>query len=147
MLTVTRHPLLARLLEQRCRFLFLALFVLLIAMAFLGDTVHGRVIVAFINAIVLLTAVAAVGRSRLSLVIVLLLVVPAIAFRVLGLEASTPGYFALALGFGVIFYAFTIAELLDYVLRRDLLTEDKLYGAVAAYLLIAVFWASLSGVL
>src|SRR5215831_4778287 len=143
--TVTRHPLWALLLERRCLFLFLALLALLIAMAFLGDTVHGRVILAFVNATVLLTAVAAVGRSQFSLVIGVLLVVPALAFRVLSLESSTPGYFASALGFSAIFFAFIIGELLHYVLRRDLMTEDKLYGAVAAYMLIAVLWASLYG--
>src|SRR5574337_107585 len=37
--------------------------------------------------------------------------------------------------------------LLHYVLRRDEMTPDKLYGAVAAYIMIAIFWAYLFGVL
>jgi len=144
---LTRHLLFAPLLEQRCFFLFMALLALIIAMAFLGDTVQGRLILAFINVLVLLTAVAAVGRSRFSLVIGVLLIIPALAFRLLATESSTPGHLTLAWGFGAVFLAFTLAELLHYVLRRDVMTADKLYGAVAAYMLIAMLWAFLYGVL
>jgi hypothetical protein len=138
---------LAQILEQRCFFLFLALLALLIALPFLAETAHGRLIITIVNVIVLLTAVAAVGRSRLSIVFALVLVTPALAFRFLSLESSLPGYLALSLGFNAAFYTFILADLLHYVLRRDVMTGDKLYGAVAAYILIAVLWANLHGVL
>jgi hypothetical protein len=138
---------LAKILEQRCFFLFLALLALLIAVPFLGETAHGPVILTLVNVIVLLTAVAAVGRSRFSFVIAILLVVPALVFRFMALESSLPGHLALSWGFGAVFYTFILAELLNYVLRRDLMTADKLYGAVAAYMLVAILWAHLHGVL
>jgi len=144
---VTRRPLLAWVLDQRCFFLFLALLTLLIALPFLGETVPGRLILTFVNVTVLLTAVAAVGRSWYSFVIAILLVVPALAFRLLALESSQPGHLVLSWGFSAVFYAFTLADLLHYVLRRDLMTADKLYGAVVAYLMVAVLWAQLHGVL
>lgn len=143
---VRRNPRLAQILDQRCFFLFLALLSLLIAVPFLSETAHGPVILTVVNVIVLLTAVAAVGRSRFSFVIAVLLVVPALAFRFLALQSSLPGHFALSWGFGAVFYAFILAELLNYVLRRDLMTADKLYGAVAAYILVAILWANLHGV-
>jgi hypothetical protein len=59
----------ARMLEQRCFLLFLAMLALLIATPFLGGTAHGRIIVNLCNVIVLVAAVAAVGRSTLSFVI------------------------------------------------------------------------------
>ena len=118
----------------------------LIALPFLAGTAHGPVILTVVNVIVLLTAVAAVGRSWLSFVIAVILVLPALVFRFLALESSLPGYFALSWGFAAVFYAFILANLLQYVLRRDFMTSDKLYGAVAAYILIAVFWANLHGV-
>jgi hypothetical protein len=138
---------LAQMLEQRCFFLFLALLALLIALPFLSETAHGRVILTLVNVTVLLTAVAAVGRSRFSFVIAFILVLPALAFRFLALRESSPGYFALSWGFGAAFYTFILADLLHYVLRRDMMTADKLYGAVAAYILVAVLWANLHGVL
>jgi hypothetical protein len=96
---------------------------------------------------VLLTAVAAVGRSWFSFVIAFILVLPALVFRLLALESNSPGYLALSWGFNAVFYTFTLANLLNYVLRRDFMTADKLYGAVAAYMLVAILWAFLYGVL
>ena len=144
---VTRHPLLERILDQRCFFLFLALLALLMALPFLGETVHGRLILTFVNVTVQLTAIAAVGRSRISLVIALLLVAPALAFRLLARDSNLPEHLVLSWGFGALFYAFVLAELLQYVLRRDFMTADKLYGAVVAYLMVAILWAQLHGVL
>ena len=143
----TRNLRLAQMLEQRCFFLFLALLALLIALPFLSETTHGRLILTLVNVIVLLTAVAAVGRSRFSFVIAFILVLPALVFRFLALESGETGHFALSWGFGAVFYAFTLANLLHYVLQRDMMTADKLYGAVAAYILVAILWANLHGVL
>ena len=144
---VTRDPRLAWMLERRCLFLFLALVALLIALPFLSEIAHGPIILTLVNITVLLTAVAAVGRTRFSFIIAVFLVVPALVFRLLALESGAPGYLALSWGFNAVFYAFILVDLLYYVLRRDLMTEDKLYGAVAAYILVAIFWASLYGVL
>ncbi|MGH8757875.1 MAG: ion channel, partial [Burkholderiales bacterium] len=134
-------------LRQRCFLLFLALLALLVAIPFLSETVHGRGVIGFLNLIILVTAVAAVGRSRLSFVIAILLGLPTLAFQILALQSGLPGHFALSWGFGAAFYAFTLAHLLHYVLRRDMMTADKLYGAVAAYIMVAILWAFLHGVL
>jgi Na+/citrate or Na+/malate symporter len=75
-----------------------------------------------------------------------ILILPALVFRFLALAASLPGYLALSWGFNAVFYVFILANLLQYVFRRDFMSRDKLYGAVAAYLLVAVFWANLHGV-
>ena len=145
--TVTRHPRLEQLLQQRCFFLFLALLALLIAIPFLSETAHGRELVGLLNFIVLVTAVAAVGRSRLPFVIAILLGLPTLAFQIMALQSGSAGHFALSWGFGAAFYAFTLVHLLQYVLRRDMMTADKLYGAVAAYIMVAIMWAFLYGVL
>jgi hypothetical protein len=144
---ITDHPRMAKLLERRCFFLFMALLSLLVALPFLAETAHGRMILTLVNVTVMLTAVAAVGRSRFSFVIALTLVMPALAFRFLALGSSLPEYSALSSGFNALFYAFVLADLLHYVLRRDVMTGDKLYGAVSAYILVAVLWANLHGVL
>jgi hypothetical protein len=133
-------------LEQRCFLLFLAMLVLLVALPFLGETAHGPVILFAVNVTILLTAVAAVGRSRSSFVIAVVLVVPSIVFRILALGSSLPGYLTLTWGCNAVFYAYILANLLHYVLRRDFMTSDKLYGAVAAYMLVALLWANLHGV-
>jgi len=124
----------------------MALLGLLLSVPFLSEFTYGRVILTLVNVTVMLTAVAAVGRTRFSLLIAVLLVAPAVVFRFLALAFSEVGYLALSAGFNAAFYAFVLGDLLYYVLRRDVMTDDKLYGAVAAYMLVAIFWASLYGV-
>jgi len=144
---VTRHPRLERILDQRCFLLFLALLTLLVATPFLADTVNGRRLVGVLNFIVLATAVTAVERSRISFAFAILLGLPTLSFQILALQSGLQEHLALSWGFGAAFYAFTIAHLLHYVLRRDNMTADKLYGAVASYIMIAILWAFLYGVL
>src|SRR5512143_3110420 len=109
---VTLHPRWGQILDQRCFFLFLALLALMIALPFLAETAHGRLVLTFVNVTVMLSAVAAVGRSRLSFVIAVVLVAPALVLRFLALELNQPGYFALSQGFNAAFYAFVLADLL-----------------------------------
>ena len=141
------HPRLAQLLQHRCFLLLLALLSFLVAVPFLSPTTPGRFIVNLINVIILMTAATVVGRSARSLAIAFLLAVPVLAFQLLALQSKEPGHFTLTWGFAAVFYAFTVANLLQYVLRRDTMTEDKIYGAVATYILIAILWAYLDGVL
>lgn len=138
---------LMQILEKRCFFLFLALLALIVAVPFLSESHYGHIILVIVNVSVFLTAVAAVGRSRLSFIIAVILVLPTLVFRFLALELNLPGYFALSWGLNAIFYLFILVNLLHYVLLRDVMTSDKLYGSVAAYLLIAIFWAQLHGLI
>src|SRR5207247_4819150 len=144
---VTTHLRLAQMLEQRCFFLFLALLALLVAIPFLGETAHGRVIIVLVNISMLVTAVAAVGRSRLSLAIAIALAVPTLTFQLLVLQSGDSGYKALSWGCNAVLYTFTLAYLLHYVLRKHKITADKLYGAIPAYMLIAILCVFVRGVL
>lgn len=143
----TPHPRWEQILEHRCFFLFAAMLIMLIAMPFLVGVAHGRLIIGVINITMLITAVAAVGRSKFSLIFAFILAVPTLTFQVLALESGDAGHFALSWSFNATFYALTLARLLHYVLHRDVMTADKLYGAVAAYMLVAILWAFLDGVL
>jgi Ion channel len=137
--------LLQKMLEQRCKLLFWALLILLVAIPFLGETSHGQVLLVVVNVAVLLAAVAAVGRTRASFLIAVMLVGPALVFRFLAIRSGSPGDSAMAYGFNAAFYLFILGSLMQYVFRLDLMSRDKLYGAVAAYILIAIFWAQLHG--
>jgi hypothetical protein len=138
---------LAHLLERRCFLLFLSLLTLLLTMGFLGGTTHGRAAIGLLNAVVLLTAVASVGRTRLAIVTALLIAVPTFGFQIMALQSESPAHLVLSLGCAAVFYAYTIVHLLHYVLRRDRMTADKLYGAVAVYVMVAILWAFVFGVL
>lgn len=128
---------------QRCFYLFVTLLAF-IALAPFIDAEHGGIIVRnLINAFVILAAVAAVGRSLLSFLVVLALAAPALAFRWMSLEPGNPALFDLALRLDAAVYVATIALLLRYVFDREVLTADRLWGAAAAYLMIGVLWSFL----
>jgi hypothetical protein len=132
-----------KLLEQRCLLLFLALVALLVALPILGETPRGQAILVCIHITILLTAIAAVGRTRGSIVIATILVLPVLFFRLLSLKSGQPEQLALTYGLNAVFYVFVLTNLLRYVFRLDVMSRDKLYGAVAAYILIAIFWSYL----
>ena len=130
----------ARVFTQRCFYLFFALLLLLVAVPFLGQTVGGRIAANGINLLILLAAIAAVGRSTSSFLIGLLLAVPTVAFQLLGLSLSETRYLALSWMFGAAFYFATIAYLLRYVFSPEAMSADKLYGAASVYLMLGLLW-------
>src|SRR5688572_21051439 len=141
-LKVTRETL-GLLFFRRCFYLFATLFAL-IALAPFIEVERGGFLVRYLaSALVMLAAVAAVGRSILSFVIVLALAAPALALRWLALKEADPAFFDLALRFDAAVYVVTIVLLLRYVFDREVLTTDRLWGAASAYLMIGILWSFL----
>lgn len=132
---------------ERCFWLFAVIVVLIGGTPFIDPTPFGRVLVGTVGAFVVVASVAAVGRSKLSFVIALLLAVPAVALQAMSIvnEDRVLIWQSWALSAGV--YAVTIGYLLRYVFRPDVMTADKLWGAAAAYLLIGLLWTYLYGIL
>jgi hypothetical protein len=101
---------------QRCFYLFVTLLALIALAPFIEPERGGILVRNVINTFVILSAVAAVGRSLLSFLVVLALAAPALALRWLWLES---------------------------VFDREVLTSDRLWGAAATYLMIGVLWSFL----
>jgi hypothetical protein len=137
---------LGRVFFQRCFYLFAALLILVTVIPFLEVAQRGRIAVNLVNLFVVVAAVAAVGRTPLSFLIALLLAAPTAGFQLLGLASGEAEQLALSWSFAAALYAVTIAYLLRYVLRRDVMTADKLWGAGAAFMMIGVLWAYLYGI-
>jgi hypothetical protein len=134
---------LGRIFYQRCFYLFAVLLAFDVLVPFIELGPQGKFAVNLLNSLVTVSAVAAVGRTLLSFVIVSLLAVAALAFLWLGLEYEDAAHLTRALGFGAALDLATIVYLLQYVFRPEVMTADKLFGAAAAYLMIGSFWATL----
>ncbi|MBB5471047.1 ABC-type multidrug transport system fused ATPase/permease subunit [Paraburkholderia sp. Clong3] len=132
---------------QRCFWLFVVLLVLIGAVSFVPASDHGRLIVNGVNMFLLIATVAAVGRTTLSFLIALLLAVPAVWFQYLGLWRDSDTDLAWSWMFSAALYFMTTAYLLRYVFQPRIMTQDKLFGAAAAYLLIGVLWAYLYAII
>ena len=133
----------ARVFFQRCFYLFVALLVLVAGAPLIEPTPVGKLALNVVNLLIIVAAVAAVGRTVMSFVIAVLLAAPALAFQWLGMSMERPEALTWSLAFGAALYAATLVYLLQYVFRRDVMTADKLYGAAAAYLMLGVLWAYL----
>jgi len=133
----------SQILFQRCFWLFAVLLVLIGAVTFVPASDHGRLFLNGINIVLLITTVAAVGRTRLPFVIVALLAIPAVLFQYIGLWHDSDKDLAWSWIFTATLYFITIVYLVRYVFQPRIMTQDKLFGAAAAYLLIGVFWAYL----
>jgi hypothetical protein len=129
-----------RIFYQRCFYLFLSLVVLLGVAPWVDDHAKGRIVLVVAQATILIAAVAAVGRTTMPFVIALLLGVPALGFQlaaniwhddpVASIEKSTAFYVA--------FYIVAVGYLLRFVFSRDAMTDDKLFGAAAGYLMLGM---------
>jgi hypothetical protein len=128
---------------QRCFWLFLVLLVLIGAVSFVPASDSGRLILNSVNMFLLIATIAAVGRTTWSFVIAVLFAVPAVWFQYLGLWHDSDTDLARSWMFSAVLYFMSAAYLLRYVFQPRIMTQDKLFGAAAAYLLIGVLWAYL----
>src|SRR5262249_371220 len=103
-----------RIFRQRCFYLFVALIALISAAAFVGGTLQGRFLITGVQVLVLVAAVAAVGRTAMPFVIALLLGIPAFGF--LAASQWQPEditfYLEVATAFFVAFYLAAVTYLL-----------------------------------
>ncbi len=138
---------LSRIFYQRCFWLFAVLLALIGAVSFVPASDHGRLFLNGINMFLLIATIAAVGRTTFSFVIALILAVPAVVFQYIGLWHDSDPDLTWSWIFCAGLYCITIVYLLRYVFRPKIMTQDKLFGAAAAYLLIGVFWAYLYAII
>ena len=138
---------LSRILYQRCFWLFIVLVILVGAVAFVPPNDQGRLVLNAVNMFLLIATIAAVGRTTLSFVIAMLLAVPAVWFQYLGLWQDNDRDLASSWMFSAALYFIATAYLLRYVFQPRIMTQDKLFGAAAAYLMIAVLWAYLYAII
>ena len=137
------HQVLGRIFFQRCFYLFVVLLAFDALVPFVNLGPRGKLVIAVLDSLVVVSAVAAVGRTVLSFVLVSLLAIAALIFFWLSLEFADAKHLANAWGFEAALDLATMIYLLRYVFRSEVMTADKLFGAAAAYLMIGSFFGTL----
>jgi hypothetical protein len=133
-----------RVFKQRCFFLFVALLALIMVVPFIGEMDRGRILLQVLHMLVLTASVAAVGRTTMPFVIALLLGIPALGFQLAGGSADDTGTFVTwSAWFYLAFYVVAVVYLMRYVFSPKVMTDDKLFGAAAGYLMLGVMFAVL----
>jgi hypothetical protein len=122
---------------------FLAGLILLLFLApFLDELKYGEAIDAALITGVLVTGVLAVGRSHRTLVLALVLMVPAVAARWgshFWPDLMPPVFHTVT---SLIFIGFVEFQLLHFILRAPRVNSEVLCAGISGYLLLGILWMS-----
>ena len=132
---------LSRFFYQRCFYLFAALMALLTVVPLLPETVEGRSVLNWVDVFLLVSTVATVGRSLSSFLLAASFGAATLLFHWIALHSGSDTWLACSWGLGALLYATTAIYLMRYVFDPEVMTADKLFGAAAAFLILAVLWA------
>jgi len=120
--------------------LLIALVAFFICAPFVEELKAGDLIVAGLFSLVLIAGVVAVAQRKRTLVIAILLALPAIAGRWINHfrpDLIPPVVFLVG---GLILIAFVVAHLLGYILRAPSVNTDVLCASISAYLMLGLMW-------
>ena len=124
-----------------CTYLLLALLGLFLVHPYAKGDVVGRIALAILYSMVLVGGAYAIGRNRRALIVSFGLAAVGVALQWAALLSAVAAIYQLAAVAYVIFLVLTIGEVLRYLLKKGPVTADKLHGALAGYIMIAILWA------
>src|SRR5689334_7103627 len=140
-----RHPWLQRLAwlrRNRCSLLLASLCAMIVANPMFGDTVLGPKALRISLLVILVVASWALRMPRKTMLAVATLAI-VVAVMIVGVPGDSHWMRPIANGGMAFFIGVITVELLLYVLDPHLINTDKVFGAVAAYVLIAISFACL----
>jgi Ion channel len=120
--------------------LLIALGLLFFSFPFVEEVKGGDIIVSVLLSLVLISAVLAVASRCRTLVVAVLLMVPAIAGRWINHfrpDLVPPPIFLVA---GLLLVAFVVVNLLGFVLRAPSVNAEVLCASISAYLMLGLIW-------
>jgi hypothetical protein len=120
--------------------LLIALVVLLVSAPFVEELEGGHFILSLLFSLVLIAAVFAVANRKRSLVIALVLAIPAITARWINQLRPDLVHPTVFLVCALVLLAFVIGHLLYFVLHAPVVNVEVLCASIAAYLMLGLTW-------
>ena len=120
--------------------LLIVLGLLFFSFPFVEEVKGGDIIVSVLLSLVLISAVVAVANRGRTLVVAVLLMVPAIAGRWINHfrpDLVPPPVFLVS---GLVLVAFVVVNLLGFVLRAPSVNTEVLCASISAYLMLGLIW-------
>jgi hypothetical protein len=120
--------------------LLIALALLFVSFPFVEEVKGGDIIVSILFSLVLISAVLAVSNRRSTLIVAVLLAIPAIIGRWIDHfqpHLVPPAVFLIA---GLVLVAFVVMNLLRFVLRAPSVSIEVLCASISAYLMLGLAW-------
>ncbi len=126
--------------------LLATLFALLMVPPFLPASLAGQRTIGAVTSLVLIVGALSVHRRRVT-IYATLLVVPALVAYWAAYALETPTIYLIGTIFRCSFFALLVVTISTAVLRQTTVTGDTIAGAAAGYIMLALFWAGLYGIL
>lgn len=120
--------------------LLVSLVLFIIATPFVEEVPHGKLIEAGLMTVMLSLATLAVGGRRQTLVVCIVLLVPALIGKWLKHLHPTLVPSSIFPLFGLAFMAFVVFNLLRHILRASRVDTEVLCAAISAYLMLGLLW-------
>lgn len=126
------------------RFLFLLISLLgyLVLAPLFKGFVGIKLLLGIFTTAIFITAIYAVSQKKHFFVIGSLLALPMIAATWTAYFVKIPSLILVGDCFGILFFAFTVVNILSFVFKQHEVTLDVICGAIVVYLLIAMMWGS-----
>ncbi|MGH7244162.1 MAG: potassium channel family protein [Phycisphaerales bacterium] len=118
-----------------------ALIMLLVTVPFFSRISGGDVAESLAISVVLLVAVPAVGANRRSLILAILLVIPALIARWMNHthpERMPPAVFLCG---GLVFMSYVTVNLVEFIIRAPRVNSEVLCAGISVYLLLGLVWS------
>lgn len=128
------------------RNLVAGIVLVLVTYPFLEDTLTGRCVISFFGMVVAVLSVAAVSDNRFALYVSLALAVPALVVNLIYLylfvsDKPLHSLESFSLPAAIVFWAYTTITIWRSILRKGTVNRNRIYGAIAVYLLLGMTWA------
>jgi hypothetical protein len=124
-----------------CTYLLLSLVTLILIYPYLKENIFSKIVLGLIYTIVLIGGAYAVVRDKRKLRIGLGLAIIAIGLQWAHFTTQYVWLQRMRAVIYIIFLLFAIGEVLAYLLKKGPITADKLHGALAGYMMLALLWA------
>jgi len=124
-----------------CTWLLLALVGFVLIYPYIETGTFGRIVIGTLYSLVMIGGAYAIGENKQLLIVRVGLAALGIALQWTALLSGALLAMQLAALTYAAFLAMAIAEVLHYIMRRGLITADKLHGALAGYIMMAFLWA------
>jgi len=128
-------------------FLLIALFFLLVFYPFIEGLIGIRLLIDIFVTLILLSAIYAVSYKRQTFYIALFIAFPTLIAHWYSYLVTVPYSLLAAKIFTAIFFAFMVVIILNYLFQEKKITADIIAGAICAYFLIGMMWASFFAIL
>jgi Ion channel len=125
----------------RCTFLLASLLGLILLFPYANQEIFGRILLAVLYSLVLIGGAYAITRNQRALIVGVGLGSLGVVLQWTALLTNAAVFFRLAAVVFIVFLGRTVGEVFRYLLRKGPVTADKLHGALAGYVMLALLWA------